>query len=151
MKPIIYLGADHAGFDMKQSIKEHLTELGYTFEDLGAHAFDPNDDYPQYAQAVAEAVREHNGSLGVLSCGNAEGICIAANKFEDIRAGVGYSVESAKTMRTDDNANILCIPGRLDIKDDPLRVLEMFLKTDFSKAERHERRLEQVKKIEEHN
>lgn len=151
MKPIIYLGADHAGFDLKSSLKEHLDATGHTYEDLGAHKFDPKDDYPQYAAAVAEAVREHPGSVGILSCGNAEGVCIAANKFDGIRAGVGYSVDSARTMREDDNANIICVPGRIDTQDDPLAIADAFLTTPFSQAERHVRRINQVKKIEEEN
>lgn len=151
MKPIIYLGADHAGFDLKASVREHLEAQGYIVEDLGAQALDPNDDYPQYAGAVAEAVRSHAGSLGVLACGNAEGVCIAANKFDGIRAGLGYSQAAAQTMRQDDNANIICVPGRLKTQDDPLKIIDTFIQTPFSKAERHERRLEQIAIIEENN
>lgn len=148
MKPTIYLGADHAGFDLKTSIYEHLEARGFHVEDLGAHELNPTDDYPQYGEAVAEAVSNHPGSLGVLSCGNAEGISIVANKFDGIRAGVGYSIEAATTMRADDDANVISIPGRLDIPDDPLQILDAFLKTEFSEAPRHVRRLEQVSEIE---
>lgn len=148
MATTVYLGADHAGFALKNSLKEHLETKGFVVEDLGAHELDENDDYPQYATAVAQAVRKHPGSFGILSCGNAEGIAIAANKFQGIRAGIGYSVEAARTMRNDDNANVIAIPGRLPINDDPLEVAEIFLTTPFSQAERHERRLEQVSDIE---
>lgn len=148
MKPTIYLGADHAGFDMKTSVREHLEHKGYHVEDLGAHDLDPADDYPQYGEAVAEAVLKHPGSLGVLSCGNAEGICIVANKFDGVRAGIGYAIEAAKTMRTDDNANIICIPGRVNTQDDPLAIVEAFIETPFSGEERHLRRLAQVREIE---
>ena len=151
MKPIIYLGADHAGFNMKASIKDHLEHKGYSVEDVGAHELDPNDDYPQYAQAVAESILEHPGSLGILSCGNAEGVCIAANKFDGIRAGVAYSIDAATTMRNDDNTNVICVPGRIDIPDDPLEIVDTFLETPFSEAARHKRRIEQVKKIEREN
>lgn len=149
MKPIVYLGADHAGFDMKTSIKEHLEAKGFSVEDVGAHELDPSDDYPQYAEAVAEAVLDHPGSVGILSCGNAEGVCIAANKFDGIRAGLAYSIDAAKTMRNDDNANVVCVPGRLDIPDDPLEVVDTFLATSFSEADRHVRRLGQIEDIEE--
>jgi ribose 5-phosphate isomerase B len=148
MEKTVYLGADHAGFARKASVFEYLKNEGHVVEDLGAHKNDPNDDYPEYAARVAQAVREHPGSLGVLSCGNAEGICIAANKFQGIRAGVGYSIAAAKTMRTDDDANIVCIPGRLDVNDDPLEIVHAFLSTDFSGAERHKRRIEEVAKLE---
>jgi len=144
MEKTVYIGADHAGFARKASLVEYLKQAGHIVEDLGAHIEDPADDYPEYAARVAQRVRAHPGSLGVLSCGNAEGICIAANKFQGIRAGVGYSVDAAKTMRTDDDANIICVPGRLDIPDDPLVIVDAFLSTEFSNAERHKRRIEQV-------
>ncbi len=144
----VYIGADHAGFALKHSLKEHLEEQGFVIEDLGAHEFDQHDDYPKYATAVAQAVRQHPGSFGILSCGNAEGIAIAANKFQGIRAGIGYSIEAAKTMRNDDDANVLAIPGRLTIPDDPLEIAAVFLKTPYSKAERHERRLQQIDELE---
>lgn len=122
--------------------------LGFVVEDLGAHELISDDDYPEYASAVAQAVRKHPGSFGILSCGNAEGICIAANKFQGIRAGIGYSKAAAQTMRSDDNANILCLPGRLPINDDPLEVAEVFLRTPFSHAPRHIRRLDEVAKLD---
>ncbi len=143
----LYVGADHAGFDVKASLVEHFSEGNYVVEDLGAHELDKYDDYPVYAAAVAQAVREHPGSFGILSCGNAEGICMAANKFQGIRAGSGYSKEAARTMRTDDNANILCLPGRLTTTDDLLDIAETFLTTPFSGAERHLRRLEAMDKL----
>lgn len=145
---MVYIGADHAGFDLKEMIKEHLSLTGYHVEDMGAHELDPTDDYPQYAAAVAEAVLSHPGSVGILSCGNAEGVCIAANKFDSIRAGVGYSEEAAHSMRSDDNTNIICIPGRLQTEDDPLGIVAAFLATPFSKAPRHIRRLSQVHALE---
>lgn len=148
MVTTVYVGADHAGFGLKNSLKEYLDMKGFVVEDLGAHELDPNDDYPEYATAVAQAVRKHAGSFGILSCGNAEGIAIAANKFQGIRAGIGYSVEAAKTMRNDDDANILALPGRLPVQDEPLEIAEAFLRTPFSGAARHERRLEQIAEIE---
>lgn len=148
MVTTVYLGADHAGFALKNSLKEHLEMKGFVVEDLGAHELHANDDYPEYATAVAQAVRNHVGSFGILSCGNAEGIAMAANKFQGIRAGIGYSIEAAQTLRNDDNANIIAIPGRLPINDDPLEIAETFLKTPFSQAERHKRRLAQVADLE---
>ncbi|HRH32033.1 MAG TPA: RpiB/LacA/LacB family sugar-phosphate isomerase [bacterium] len=148
MVTTVYVGADHAGFGLKNSLKEYLEMKGFVVEDLGAHELDPNDDYPEYATAVAQAVRKHAGSFGILSCGNAEGIAIAANKFQGIRAGIGYSVEAAKTMRNDDDANVLALPGRLPVQDEPLEIAETFLRTPFSGAARHERRLEQIAEIE---
>jgi ribose 5-phosphate isomerase B len=147
----IYIGADHAGFHLKESMREHLEGPENQTEDLGALSLDKEDDYPSYAEAVAKTVLSHPGSLGVLSCGNAEGICIAANKFDGIRAGVGFSIEAAQTMRADDNANIICIPGRIKTIDDPLAILDAFLATPFSGAKRHQRRLEEIEEIERNN
>ncbi len=149
MVQTVYIGADHAGFAVKSSIIEQLEMHGFHVEDLGAHNYDPNDDYPAYAQVVANAVLDHEGSLGVLACGNAEGICIAANKFDGIRAGIGYSVAAAKSLRNDDLANIVCIPGRIKLEEDPLRIVEAFLETPPSDAARHLRRMDQVTSIEE--
>ncbi len=149
--PTVYLGSDHAGFDMKNIVKEHLEARGFVVEDLGAHTLDPNDDYPQYGEAVAEAVRAHPGAFGILACGNAEGICIVANKFDGIRAGIGYSLSAAQTMRSDDNANVICIPGRVKTQDDPLLIVDAFLETPFSNAPRHVRRLKQVSDLERNN
>jgi len=147
MVKTVYLGADHAGFALKESVREELELQGYVVEDLGAHELTADDDYPKYASAVAQAVRQHPGSVGILACGNAEGICMAANKFQGIRAGIGYSLAAAQTMRNDDDANILCLPGRLPTQDDPLAITEKFLTTPFSQAERHVRRLSDLDKL----
>ncbi|MDA0208333.1 MAG: RpiB/LacA/LacB family sugar-phosphate isomerase [bacterium] len=151
MPKTIFLGSDHAGFALKESAKTYLKRFDVDVEDLGAHTLDPNDDYPVYAKRVANAVNEHADSLGLLFCGNAEGICITANKFDGIRAGIGYSKEAASTMRNDDHANILCLPGRLHIKDDPLQIIRAFLEHNPSMAPRHLRRLNAIQDIEANN
>ncbi|NBX48995.1 RpiB/LacA/LacB family sugar-phosphate isomerase, partial [bacterium] len=102
----VFLGADHAGFLLKNTLKDALHLAGYDVEDLGAYELLPDDDYPEYASRVAHAVMTHPGSKGVLLCGSAEGMCIAANKFDDIRAGIGFSMEAARMMRKDDDANV---------------------------------------------
>lgn len=145
----VYLGADHAGFDMKNIIREHLESRGLVVDDIGAHTLDPHDDYPVYAAAVAIAVREHPGSFGILSCGNAEGVSIAANKFDGIRAALGFSIDAARTTREDDDANVLCVPGRIKTNDDPLAIVDIFLQTPFSGAERHMRRIHAIDNIEQ--
>lgn len=148
---LVYLGADHAGFALKESVKDHLENHGIPFEDLGAHVLDPSDDYPEFAAAVAKAVVRNSQAVGVVMCGNAEGIAIAANKFDGIRAGIGYSIAAAQTMRNDDNANVLSLPGRVKISDDPLAILDAFLTTPFSGEERHVRRLEELAQLEAEN
>lgn len=148
-KPRVYLGADHAGFKVKESVKEALAQAGFGVEDLGAPALDPADDYPAYGHAVAERVAADPNAVGILSCGNAQGICIVANKTTGVRAATGFNVEEAKTSRTDDNANILCLPGRFVSLDEAVAIAKAWLDTPFSGAARHVRRLEEVNKIEE--
>lgn len=146
---IVYLGADHAGFALKESVKRHLQDRGIDVEDLGAHEFDPTDDYPVFAARVAAVVRSNPRSVGILFCGSAEGICIAANKFDGIRAGIGFSVDSAKSLRYDDAGNILCLAGRIESKDNPLTIVDAFLATSPSQEERHKERIQKITAIEE--
>ena len=148
---LVYLGADHAGFALKESVKDHLESRGIPVEDLGAHALNPDDDYPEFAAAVAQAVVRNPRALSILMCGNAEGITIAANKFDGIRAGIGYSIEAATTMRNDDNANVISLPGRLRTSDNPLAIVDAFLATPFSNEERHVRRLKELAQLENDN
>lgn len=149
MPTTVYLAADHAGFTLKESIREHLEARDFFVDDLGAHTLDANDDYPMYAGLVAEAVREHPGASGILVCGSAEGVCMAANKFDGIRAALGFSVAAAEAARKDEDANVLCVPGRLKTVDDPLAIVDAFLATAPSNEERHRRRREEIKAIEE--
>ncbi len=146
---IVYLGADHAGYALKESVKRHLQDRGTDVEDLGAHVLDMNDDYPTYAARVAGVVRENPRSLGILVCGSAEGICIAANKFDGIRAGIGFSIPAARSLRSDDDGNVLCLSGRIATADKPLAIVDTFIETNFSGEERHERRVKEIAKIEE--
>ncbi len=147
--PTVYLGADHAGFEVKDALKRELARAGYVVEDLGAPTLDPVDDYPAYGHAVAQRVAAEPNGRGILSCGNAQGICIVANKTKGVRAATGFSIEEAKTSRTDDDANILCLPGRFVSTDEAVAIAKAWLETPFSGAERHVRRLSEVKDIED--
>lgn len=153
---MIYLGADHAGFALKEKIKEYLLGRGLKVEDLGAHALDKNDDYPDYAAAVAKKVAEDSASRGILFCGSAEGICIAANKFKGIRAVPVWTVLTAKMSRAHNDANVLCLSGGQTLIPIPgisfeeaRAIVDAWLATSFSGEERHLRRLEKIKAIEE--
>ncbi len=153
---VVYLGADHAGFALKESVKEELVMRGVEVVDLGAHKLDPRDDYPVYAKRVAVAVveaRETHGveALGILACGSAQGVCIVANKIDGVRAVIGYSVEGARLGRRDDDANILCLPGQVALEEDPLDIVRAFLDTVYSAEERHARRLAQIHDLEQQN
>lgn len=147
----VYLGADHAGADLKQVIVTALAQSDFTLHDLTPGPTKPGDDYPEVAMMVAQAVRGQKEARGLLFCGSAEGVCIAANKFDGIRAGIGYSVEAARSLRTDDDGNILCLPGKLPILGEPLEVVQVFLKTPFNAEKRFVRRLRKILGIERHN
>ncbi|HJN85404.1 MAG TPA: RpiB/LacA/LacB family sugar-phosphate isomerase [Patescibacteria group bacterium] len=147
----IYIGADHAGYDLKEQLEAYLLGGEHKVKDLGNIEYDKNDDYPFYADKVAEAVAADPGSRGILSCGNAEGVTIVANKTKGVRAALGFSVEAAKTTRADDDANIICLPGRMMTYDDAIKIVDMFLNTPFSNEPRHKRRLEQLEDIEDEN
>lgn len=145
----IYIGADHAGYDLKEQIEADLLGLEYKIKDVGNVEYDKNDDYTKYADAVAEAVTADPDSMGILLCGNAEGVAIVANKTKGIRAGLGFSIEAALTMRQDDDANVICLPGRMMSFDEAIQIINTFLNTPFSNEERYKRRLEQIEEIED--
>ncbi len=135
----IAIGSDHAGYDMKEQIKK---ELGgeYEFVDMGTNS-NESADYPVYAKKVGEFVQENEGSQGVLLCGNAIGITMAANKMKGIRAALAYSKEVAAQTRQHNHANVVAVAGRSKMMDDPVEIVKTFLETDESEEERHERRV----------
>ena len=150
----IYLGADHAGFHLKEKIKLWLVRNKIAYEDLGNHKFDKNDDYPDYAVKVAKRVVKEK-TQGILLCGSAEGVCIAANKVKGVRAVNPYDAIKTKFARKHEDANILCVagggtkvpqPGTSLIKS--AKLIKIFLNTPFSGAKRHQRRLNKIKKLE---
>ena len=147
-KPTIYLGADHAGWDAKEKVKKVLEDQGYNIVDMGNRDLVEDDDYPDFGHAVAKRVTSDPGSVGIVSCGNAQGICIVTNKVKGIRAAVGFSEYAAETSKTDDDANILCLPGRVLSEKELQKVVTKWLETEFSGADRHKRRLAKVRKIE---
>ena len=146
-KPI-FIASDHAGYKLKTKLVQYLEdEYEMNITDLGPNQYAKEDDYPDYAAPLAEEVVETNG-MGVLICGNGVGVCMAANKVSGIRAGIGYSDWAAKTMRQDDNTNVLCLPARAMNGDEAKYITKTWLETDFSEAERHKRRLKKVKELE---
>lgn len=147
---MLYLASDHAGFKRKEMLKHTFEKKHVSVVDIGPHTLDPNDDYPDYASRLARRVLATKGR-GVLLCGNAEGVCIVANKFDGIRAAVGYSVYAARTARKDDNANVLCLPGRTLSDAMVKKILNTWLTTTMSRAVRHKRRLKKIQKIEKKN
>lgn len=147
-KPL-FIASDHAGYELKTKIVQYIEDRYSTvITDLGPSGYDKEDDYPDYAIPLAEEVVETDG-MGILICGNGIGVCMAANKVPGIRAGIGYSDWAAKTMREDDNTNVLCLGARdLDEKE-AKEIVKTWLDTSFSEAERHKRRLKKVKKLDQ--
>src|SRR3989338_5655349 len=148
MKPTIYIGADHGGWKLKEKLEEYLKEKDYKVVDMGNQDLVEHDDYPEFGYAVAKRVVTDEGSHGIVICGNAQGICIVANKVKGARAATGFDKEVALSARADDNSNILCLPGRhVDIKE-AKQIVDTWLTTEFSGEERHKRRLQRVHEIE---
>lgn len=126
----ISLGSDHAGFDYKEAIKDHLLSAGVEVEDCGTFS-DASCDYPDYAHAVAGNIEKGISSIGVLVCGSANGVAIAANKHASIRAAICWEKEIAILARAHNNANVICVPARFVSIDSALEMVDIFLSTDF--------------------
>lgn len=149
---MIYLGADHGGFEVKEKIKQWLTKWGFQFQDLGNTVFDKDDDYPVFAAKVAEKVsQDHGSNLGILVCRSGHGIDMVANKYPGVRSALCFSAKHAQQGRQHENANVLCLANDYVSDEEIKQIAQVFVKTDFSFEERHERRLEKIKKIEEEN
>ena len=145
----IYIGADSAGFEMKEMLKEHLAPEGYEITDLGTDST-ASCHYPLFAEAVANAVASDPDSLGILVCGTGIGMSMCANKFNGVRAAVCSDTYSARLTRNHNNANVLCLGARVIGECLAEDVLDAFLAADFEGG-RHQIRLDMMKKIEEEN
>ncbi|MFA6307327.1 MAG: RpiB/LacA/LacB family sugar-phosphate isomerase [Patescibacteria group bacterium] len=140
----IYLGADHNGFGMKEYLQDYLESHDYQVRDLGNVKFQANDDYPDWAKKVTKQVQKDQNSLGILICGSGQGMCMVANKYKNIRAGIGWSGAAARRMKHDDNANILCLPAWSLNNKQSIHIVKAWLSTDFSKLTRHKRRIKKI-------
>ena len=146
---IIYIGADHRGFYLKETLKHALKNDGYEVIDLGNTESDQNDDYPDCAAAVAEKVAGTGGEVrGILICGSGIGVDVVANKFDGVRSALAISAEQIRAGRHDDDVNVLSIAAGFTKEDDALEIARVFLGTPFEHDERYARRLEKIAKIE---
>lgn len=147
---ILYIGADHKGFDLKAQIKNFLADKGYQVEDCGASSRVDGDHYPDYASAVAKKVLgNYENSRGVLICGSGVGMEMAANKFKRIRAGLVMNPNHAFDVRNDDDTNVLVLAADYTPFDTAKKILITWLETPFSRDARHEERLKKIDLIEE--
>ena len=145
---MIYLGADHGGFKLKQKIKSFLKDLEYEYEDLGNLKFDKDDDYPDYAFKVAEKVSDNIKNKGILLCRSSGGMVIAANKVKGIKAVSVIDEKSVKHAVEHNNANIIALSGDWMTEQEAKDAVKVFLETDFTKEERHKRRINMIKEYE---
>jgi ribose 5-phosphate isomerase B len=143
----VALGADHAGYPLKVHVLEYLKKKGHEVIDVGTFSEEPCD-YPDFAQAVAEAVTTGKADVGVVICGSGVGACVAANKIPGVRAGLCHDTFSAHQGREDDDTNVLCMGCRVIGINLAMEVLDSFLNAKFSGLERHQRRLNKVLAIE---
>lgn len=143
MSERIYVGADHAGFALKQALVAELRRLGYEPVDVGPATLDPADDYPDFARPVAQAVSGGEVRRGVLTCGTGLGMAAAANRYPHVRAAVAWNPEVAELSRRHNDANVLVLPARFITDVQGTEILRRFLETTFEGG-RHQRRVEKI-------
>ena len=142
MPETIPIGSDHAGFQLKERLKEELRRLGYGVEDVGTDS-DSSVDYPDFAHVVASRVEEGKATRGVLLCGTGLGMSYAANRHRGVRAAVAWSPEVARLAREHNDANVLVLPARFLNEDDGVAILRTWLETPFEGG-RHHRRVTKI-------
>lgn len=140
----IHLGTDHAGFELKEAVAEHLRAAGHDVVDHGATEYDANDDYPPFCIAAGEAVVAEPGSLAIVIGGSGNGEQIAANKVEGVRAALVWNLSTAQLARQHNDANVAAIGARQHSVDEALALVDAFVAEPFSGDPRHTRRIELV-------
>jgi len=145
-KPRIAVGADHAGYHVKEAVKQYLESAGYPVDDVGTWS-EESVDYPDYAKKVAERVVAGQDDFGFLACGTGIGMSIAANKVEGIRAAVAHDPMTARLARQHNNANVLALGGRVVTDAQAIEIVKDFLATDF-RVGRHQRRIDKIAELD---
>lgn len=145
----IGIAADHGGFELKNTIKLFLQEKGYEVRDFGAYELDNTDDYPDFVIPLARAVAEKEVFRGIAICGSGVGACFAVNKIDGVRAALIHDHFSAHQGVEDDNMNLMCLGGRVTAYAAAEELITAFLDAKYIGAERHERRLQKVKALEQ--
>ncbi len=142
MNTIIPIGADHAGYELKEAIKTYFEKKGYTFQDYGTHS-DASIDYPDYAHPVADHVEKEKEVLGIVICGSGNGINMTVNKHQGIRSALCWTSEIAALARQHNNANIIALPARFISEKEAIEMVEIFFKTAFEGG-RHQNRIDKI-------
>ena len=146
----VVVASDHAGYDLKENIREYLSELGIPAEDLGTSSASEGVDYTDYAAAVADRVRLGKADRGILVCSTGVGVCITANKIPGIRAAVAWHPEIARLSRAHNDANVLCLSGKFTEPKLARELLKIWLVTPFDGG-RHQRRVDKIAILEGQN
>lgn len=145
----VYLGSDHAGYELKMHLVNHLTKQGHDVVDVGPHVYDPEDDYPAFCLHTGAKVVADEGSLGVVIGGSGNGEQIAANKIDGVRAALVWRTEIAQLARQHNDANVISIGAREHTLDEATAFVDTFLATPFSGNPRHARRIAQLSDYEQ--
>jgi ribose 5-phosphate isomerase B len=141
----IYIGADHNGFALKATMVQYLQRQGHKVQDTGDAENNPQDDFPQFAERLVTALKAEPGEAkGILICGSGQGMCMAANRYKGIRAALGYDLESARSSRNDDDANVLCLPAHYLSPHEAEQIVDLWLQTHFDGAARFKRRIKEL-------
>lgn len=143
---MLYIASDHAGVAQKEQINAFLQEKGIAFTDVGAFSVDPDDDYPDYAKLLCEAMSSPD-DRGIAICASGQGVCIACNRYKHIRGAQAWNIESARRARTDDDANVLCLAGAIKNNDPVEQIVATFCETAFDASDKHTRRLAKLAKL----
>lgn len=143
----IFLAADHAGFELKNQLREHLVHTGHQVEDLGPQTLDQDDDYPAFAYQVATKVIGEDDGRGILVCGSGQGMAMAANRVRGIRAAVVWDEAAARETRRDNDSNVLSLPARSLSVEQAAAITDAWLSESFSGEERHQRRIQQIEQL----
>ncbi|MFI6701116.1 ribose-5-phosphate isomerase [Streptomyces sp. NPDC050509] len=144
----VYLGSDHAGFELKNHLVEWLTAQGHDPVDCGPHVYDAQDDYPPFCLRAAERTAADGDSLGIVIGGSGNGEQIAANKVKGVRAVLAWSEQTAALGREHNDANVISVGGRMHTEEEVTKFIEVFLATPYSGAERHARRIAMLTEYE---
>jgi len=149
---MIYIGADHNGHELKEKIKKYFEKKSISYADLGAHEFDKDDDYVDFAEAVAKKVVGEENARGILICKSGNGMAIAANKIKEARAAVVFDKESTESAVSEDHANIIALSSRgfgfFSKRKKLIPIVKAFMNSKYSQASRHVRRVKKISSLE---
>lgn len=147
---MVYLATDHAGFELKETIKKFLESEGFEVKDLGADSLDPEDDYPDFISLAARAVSKDPSSRAIILGGSGQGEAMVANKFPNVRAAVYYGKleQMPELTRQHNDSNVLSLGARFLKEDEAIKAVKLFLQTPFLNEERHLRRINKIKQLE---